>query len=212
MSVHLTQDVPAGLLTEVLPAEFYTRDVVDVAQELIGKLLCRRSRAGLCVGMIVETEAYLSRDDSASHSFRGINRRNASMFGAAGRAYVYTIHARQCFNIVTEARGVGSAVLVRAVQPLLGIPQMQQRRRTERLRDLCRGPARLCEAFDIGRSFDGWNLMRGQRLWVAEAATREKLSTRATPRIGVTSAHEAKLRFIVSENPYVSGTAAMNRE
>mgnify|MGYP000489411416 CR=1 FL=1 len=195
-------------LRKALPTEFYNRDVVNVARELPGKLLCRRSRSGFTVGRIVETEAYLAEGDSASHSFSGINRKNASMLGPPGRAYVYTIHARQCVNVVTEEQGRASAVLIRAVEPLLGIPHMQRRRRTEKLRDLCRGPARLCEAFDIRRDLDGWNLSTGKRLWIADHICALGAKVCVSARIGVTSATEAKLRFYEAHNSFVSGPAA----
>ena len=193
-----------------LPESFYNRDVTEVAHDLIGKLLCRRSRAGLTVGRIVETEAYLSEGDSAAHSFKGINRKNASMFGPPGRAYVYTIHARQCFNVVTEAKGVGSAVLIRAVEPLQGTTLMQQRRNmTATNRNLCRGPARLCEAFDIGRNFDGYDLTKGERLWIEqEVCPAPQITT--TVRIGVTSAEDLPLRFIAKESDWLSGSRKLN--
>ena len=184
---------------------------IKVAQQLLGCLLYRRTREGLCVGRIVETEAYLAMDDSAAHSFTGINRKNASMFGPAGRAYVYTIHARQCFNVVTEQCGIGSAVLIRAVQPVRGLELMQRRRGTDRIRDLCRGPARLCEAFDIGRDFDGWNLSRRRRLWIEAAGSAEERNVMRTARIGVTSAEELPLRFCLSGSEFISGSRRQNR-
>lgn len=184
---------------------------VSVARRLLGCVLCRRTREGLCTGRIVETEAYLASGDSAAHSAKGINRKNASMFGPAGRAYVYTIHARQCFNVVTEEVGVGSAVLVRAVQPLTGLPLMQQRRGIDRVRDLCRGPARLCEAFQIGRDLDGWNLLRGQRLWIEDAVDLKQAPILQTPRIGVTSAADLRLRFYLSGSDFLSGSRRRNQ-
>lgn len=110
---------------EILPRSFYDRDVIVVAQELLGKIVVRRSRNGLCLGSIVETEAYLAIGDSASHSFRGQTKRNASMFGPPGYAYVYSIHSRYCMNAVTQGRGQASAVLIRAIQPLAGLAFMQ---------------------------------------------------------------------------------------
>ena len=160
---------------EPLPQSFYDRDVTLVARELLGKLMVRRSREGLCLGRIVETEAYLAFDDSASHSFRGRTKKNATMFGPPGLAYVYSIHSRYCVNAVTEQRGHASAVLIRALEPLSAIEIMQRRRGTSKLVDLCRGPARLCEALAIDRSLDGWDMTRGARLWIAND---ESLSSR----------------------------------
>lgn len=172
--------------------------------------MCRRSRDGLTSGRIVETEAYLATGDSAAHSFKGINRKNASMFGPAGHAYVYTIHARQCVNVVTEQTGCGSAVLIRAVEPLIGIPLMQRRRSTDKLIDLCRGPARLCEAMNIGREFDGWSLSQGRRLWLQEPKQHEAVPVARSKRIGVTVAKGMLLRFFVPDNNFVSGPKRMN--
>lgn len=199
------------LMSSVLPDSFFRRSPIVVAQDAIGHLLCRRSRTGLCVGRIVETEAYLAADDSAAHSAVGQNRKNASMFGPSGRAYVYTIHARQCVNLVTECEGTGSAVLVRAVEPLQGLDLMANRRGIDRVRDLCRGPARLCEAFDIGRDLDGWNLTRGKRLWLSSSDDGEEpLQIQRSGRIGVTSAEHLRLRFFAAESRFVSGTRTQN--
>lgn len=193
-----------------LPTDFYNRDVQTVAADLLGKLLLRRSRAGLTAGRIVETEAYLAEGDTASHSSKGINRKNASMFGPPGRAYVYTIHARQCLNVVTEPSGTASAVLIRAVEPVAGVPLMSRRRGTDVMRDLCRGPGRLCEAFDIQRNLDGWPLTEGQRLWIAEECPPAPCRIARSVRIGVTSAHHAQLRFFLTDSAFVSGPKSLN--
>lgn len=191
---------------ELLTRNFYERDPVTVARELIGKHLVRRSSHGLCSGVIVETEAYLAANDPASHSYRGRTRKNVTMFGRAGLLYVYPIHARHCLNAVTESRGVASAVLIRAVMPLRGIELMQQRRQCPPL-DLARGPARLCEAFAVDRRLDGWDLTRGTRIWIKQpndgVVGNQVIVT--SPRIGVTSGHNLKLRFFLRDSPYVSG-------
>ncbi len=190
-----------------LPRSFYDRDVVAVARELLGLLLVRESPAGRRVGRIVEVEAYLARGDSACHSFRGRTRRNASMFGPPGHAYVYAIHARWCFNVVTEPEGVASAVLVRAVEPLAGLDLMQQRRGVAQKRELARGPARLCAAFDIDRRLDGTDLTVPGPLWIGVARAAPPPSSsdiRVTPRLGVTSAHDLPLRFLLAGSPFVS--------
>ena len=189
-----------------LTRDFYGRDPVTVARELIGQHLVRRSSRGLCSGVIVETEAYLAADDPASHSFRGMTRKNATMFGRAGLLYVYPIHGRHCLNAVTESRHIASAVLIRAVMPLRGIELMRQRRTCPPI-DLARGPARLCEAFAVDRRLDGWDLTRGTRVWIEppdEAAVGDSRIV-VTPRIGVTSGHGLELRFFLKDSPFVSG-------
>ncbi len=190
----------------LLKRDFYNRDPVAVARELIGKRLIRRTSQGLCSGIIVETEAYLAANDPASHSYRGRNRKSATMFGRAGVLYVYPIHARHCLNAVTESRGVASAVLIRAVQPQLGIELMQQRRQCSPI-DLARGPARLCEAFDVNRRLDGWDLTRGARIWIEQGDDAEVSDHEIamSPRIGVTSGHGLELRFFLKDSPFVSG-------
>jgi DNA-3-methyladenine glycosylase len=193
-----------------LPATFYDRDPATVARELLGAFLIRVTREGRQRGRIVETEAYLAANDTACHAARGRTRKNASMFAGPGTAYVYAIHSRWCFNVVTEPRGTPSAVLIRAIEPLEGIAVMEARRRLSRTLDLARGPARCCEALAIDRRLDGWSLCRGQRLWIA-AGDRPSEPLLCSPRIGVTAAAELPLRFFLGECPYVSGTGRWNR-
>jgi DNA-3-methyladenine glycosylase len=193
------------LQAPAMPRSFYDRDPAIVARELLGKLLIRRSLDGTCVGRIVETEAYLSADDPACHANRGQTRRNASMFGLAGHAYVYMIHAKWCFNTVTEAEGCGSAVLVRALEPLTGVELMQQRRGREKLLDLARGPARLCQALDITGQLDGWDLTQRKSLWIADDGFNSAVEIVATPRIGISQAADLPLRFCYAGNSFVSG-------
>jgi DNA-3-methyladenine glycosylase len=190
-----------------LERRFYDRDPAIVARELLGKLLIRWSMQGLCGGRIVETEAYMSVDDPACHAHRGRTARNASMFGHPGHAYVYMIHAKWCFNAVTEPEDFGSAVLIRAVVPLAGAWLMQQRRKTPILGDLCRGPARLCQAFDIWGKQDGWDLTLHKSLWIADDDYESDEPIVATPRIGISKAADLPLRFCYQGNPFVSGRA-----
>jgi DNA-3-methyladenine glycosylase len=191
---------------------FYDRDVVTVARELLGTCLVRTTEAGLVAGRMVEVEAYLAADDPANHAYRGRSRRNASMFGPPGHAYVYAIHSRWCLNAVTEPEGVPSAVLIRAVEPLAGLDLMRKRRRMRAKEgrsisdsDLARGPARLCEAFAIDRTLDGWDLTRGAQLWIArDSAPLDPDAITASPRVGVTSACDEPLRFYIAGSPFVS--------
>jgi DNA-3-methyladenine glycosylase len=205
-----------------LSGDFYARDPAEVAPGLLGCVLVRVAREGVVAGRIVETEAYLAAADPACHAFRGRTRRNAVMFGPPGHAYVYAIHARWCLNTVTEPTGVGSAVLIRAVQPLDGAALMRARRTgVRRARgcrtahaladtDLARGPARLCEAFAIDRALDGWDLTQARRLWIGapgseDAGAAQCNAPARSVRIGVTSAHDLPLRFFWPDCPYVSG-------
>jgi DNA-3-methyladenine glycosylase len=187
--------------------KFYDRHAADVARDLLGKLLIRETAEGPVSGRILETEAYLARDDSACHAARGKTHKNASMFGPPGHAYVYPIHSRYCFNVVTEPEGVASAVLVRAVEPLTGLTLMETRRGRDVLRELASGPAKLCEAFDIDRRLDGWDLTLGRHLWIVDDGVSPipAASIGCSPRIGVTSAEHLPLRFYIRSHALVSG-------
>ena len=198
----------SGPDTVVLPPEFYGRDTVHVARDLLGKRLVRCSREGMTSGRIVEVEAYLHEDDPACHAARGCTPTNRAMFGPPGHAYVYPIHSRYCLNAVTMERGEASAVLIRAVEPLEGVALMQRRRRRQSLLELARGPARLCEAFAVDRRLDHWDLTRGQRLWICQGADAEVSDEEIgqSVRIGVTAAHHLPLRYFVKRSPYVSGS------
>lgn len=190
-----------------LARRFYNRNVASVARQLLGRHLIHESPEGTTVGRIVEVEAYLPEGDPACHGAKGPTRRNQSIFGPPGHAYVYAIHSRWCLNAVAEPEQVGCAALIRAVEPLEGIELMQERRQREKLLELARGPGRLCQAFGIAKPLDGWDLTRGETLWIAATprplAKSEVVSV--SPRIGVTSAHELLLRFFLAGNRWVSG-------
>jgi len=126
------------------------------------------------------------------------------MFGPPGHAYVYAIHRYHCLNVVTEGEGIASAVLLRAVEPLQGIEAMASRRQTTRYANLTSGPGKLCQAFAIDRALDQWLLTEGRRLWLAAPMAETDVDVVATPRIGVTSAHELPLRFCDAASPCLS--------
>ncbi|MBV8197659.1 MAG: DNA-3-methyladenine glycosylase [Candidatus Eremiobacteraeota bacterium] len=180
-----------------------------LACALLGCTLVRESAQGRTAGRIVETEAYLP-DDPACHAFVGKTKRNASLFGPPHRAYVYLIYGTAfCFNLSSEPDGQGAGVLVRALEPLEGIALMQSRRALTSVRELCRGPGRLCEALAIDRSLDGIDVVRDERLWLARRDA-PRVEVRRGPRIGVTRAATLPLRFFAVGNPYVSGPARLN--
>jgi DNA-3-methyladenine glycosylase len=197
-----------------LPRAFFANDTRAVARNLLGACLVRVLPDGTQLsGMIVETEAYRP-DDSASHSFRGRTERNAAMFLHPGTAYVYFVYGmHDCFNIVTEPAGVAAAVLVRALEPREGIEVMRANRsragRTVRDIDLCRGPARLCQALGIDRTFNGYDLCRrGGALFVTRGAAIPDELVRTSPRVGVSGdarAIAAEWRWFIAGNPFVSG-------
>jgi DNA-3-methyladenine glycosylase len=195
---------------KVLPRDFYDRDVISVAQELLGKRLVREIGSWRLVGRIVEVEAYLADGDPANHAFRGKTGRNASMFGPPGHAYVYPIHSRHCLNAVTEPAGVASAVLIRAIEPIEGIERMQQNRGSSAVRDLARGPGRLCQALGIDRTLDGWDLTIAAKLWIDDAPN-VAIHAIASRRIGVSSGADLLLRYYLPDCPFVSGPRLSRR-
>jgi DNA-3-methyladenine glycosylase len=180
-----------------------------LAEALIGCILVRESVEGIASGRIVETEAYLP-NDPACHAFGGKTARNATLFGPPHRSYVYLIYGTSCcFNLSSEPEGTGAGVLVRALAPLSGIPLMQRRRGDMDVRNLCRGPGRLCEALAIDRSFDGSDILRHGDLWLA-APQGSGNRVRRSRRIGVTRAAARRLRFYEGGSPYVSGPARLS--
>lgn len=158
----------------------------------------------LLTARIVEAEAY-QEDDPASHSFRGRTNRTEVMFGPPGHAYVYfTYGMHHCMNVVTGSTGEGSAVLLRAAEPLEGLEEMARRRGTTDPRALCSGPGRLCQALGIDRAENGLDLVHGRRLWLLEGApvTPSKISVGS--RVGITSGTERPWRFSVQGDRFVS--------
>jgi DNA-3-methyladenine glycosylase len=180
-----------------------------LAQALLGCVLVRETSEGLVAGRIVETEAYLP-NDPACHAYRGRSRRNATLFGPPHRAYVYQIYGTSfCFNVSSEIDGQGAGVLIRALEPIEGLDLMRRRRAARGVRDLCRGPGRLCRALAIDRSCDGIDLFVHPALWLADGAGKRVRAHRSR-RIGVTRATERRLRFYEAASPFVSGPARLS--
>jgi DNA-3-methyladenine glycosylase len=174
----------------LLPRSFYSRDTVTVARELLGKALVRRSRDGIWMGMISETEAYGGAEDSASHARHGRTSRNAPMFGPAGWSYVYFVYGmHHMFNVVTEKSETAGAVLIRALQRLEPPAHtwMQPVGSTD-------GPAKLCRVLQIDRKLNHWDLTLGKRLWLESRRSIPDRYVKRGPRVGITYASEADRR------------------
>lgn len=187
-----------------LDRAFYRRDPRVVAPELLNKVL---QHADGRRGRIVETEAYCGEVDPAAHSWRGRTARNATMFGRPGLLYVYfTYGMHWCCNPVCGEEGEGVAVLLRALAPLDGLAAMRAARAgCRRDRDLCRGPARLCQAMDIGRAQDGIDLVDGTGgLRIFDDGVPPPASPVVTPRVGITRAVDEPWRWYVPGDPHVS--------
>ena len=183
-----------------------------MAPDLLGRVMVRRLDDGTrLAARIVETEAY-EPEDPASHSFRGRTPRNAVMFGDAGHLYVYFTYGMHfCMNVVTGPAGEGSAVLLRAAEPLAGVDAMRILRGRERVGELCAGPARLCQAFGVDRALDGTDLVSGRSLWIAEGEPVTASRIVAGPRIGIRVGLEHPWRFSVEGDPFVSARARGSR-
>jgi DNA-3-methyladenine glycosylase len=188
-------------------------DTNALARYLIGKVVVRELPEGVVSGRIVETEAYVV-GDSAGHGYRGMTQRNRSLFLERGHAYVYVAYGiSNMLNVSSEAPGIGTGVLIRALEPLEGAPVMQLNRGVERLSDLARGPGRLCAALRIDRSLDGLDLCAEGPLWLGHdnhAPGRAPGEVGESLRIGITKDADRLLRFYLRGSPFVSGPRSLN--
>lgn len=184
-------------------------DTAALAGFLIGKVVVREASEGVISGRIVETEAYVL-GDAASHAFRGMTPRTRPMFLERGHAYVYLNYGTSwMLNVSSETEGIGAGVLIRALEPLEGIVLMQANRGTDKLRNLARGPGRLCKALQIGPWADGLDLCAEGLLWLGRD-DRDPGEIGRSVRIGITKDADRPLRFYLRGSPFVSGTRALN--
>jgi DNA-3-methyladenine glycosylase len=191
----------------VLAAGYYDRDTALVARDLLGAILECETPEGIASGRIVETEAYLGAHDDACHAVAGVTDRTRNLHGPPGIAYVYRIYgAHWCFNAKTEPEGQGSAVLVRAIEPIEGVELMRRRRPAAvKERDLTNGPGKLCAALGITGDLDGAPLQRPP-LVVRAGEPVSDADIIVTPRIGITRAADLPLRWFVRGSEFVSRT------
>jgi DNA-3-methyladenine glycosylase len=179
-------------------------DTAELARYLIGKTLVRSTGRNRISGRIVETEAYPPGDRSG-HAYRGRTARNQSLFLDRGFAYVYFVYGTSyMLNVSAEEPGIGAGVLLRAIEPLEGIKLMKRLRKTDKLRDLARGPGRLAAALQIDQRLDGVDLCASGPLWLG-TAVRETARVSTTVRIGITREMSRPLRFFEAGSPFVSG-------
>ena len=183
------------------PRAFYNRPAIEVARALLGTILVH----GTSSGRIVETEAYLGLQDRAAHSWRGITPRTRVMFGEPGHAYVYLIYGiYECLNVVAEPEGSPGCVLIRALEPLEGIPRMRRRRPGARgIEDLANGPGKLTLALGITRRHNGADLTRGS-LTIHPPQQQAAIRIGVSPRIGIRHCADWPLRFFIEGNRFVS--------
>ncbi|HSJ65038.1 MAG TPA: DNA-3-methyladenine glycosylase, partial [Gemmatimonadaceae bacterium] len=179
----------------------------QVARDLLGCIVVHRASGGTTAGRIVETEAYLGPHDPACHAVAGRTRRTHWLFGPPGVAYVYFIYGvHWCLNAVTREEGFGSAVLIRALEPVEGIPLMRERRRVAKDRDLTNGPGKLCQALGVAAAQNGLSLV-DSALTIHPGAPLPDDAVAITPRIGITRAADWPLRWIVRASAFVSRRA-----
>lgn len=192
----------------ILPRAFYDRETEIVAREMLGMILECRTPDGTASGIIVETEAYVGEHDPACHAAAGLTGRTEPLYGRPGLAYVYFIYGvHWCFNAVTRAEGLPSAVLVRALEPVTGLELMHQRRgpRVHGV-NLTNGPGKLCAALGINGSMNGLSLQRDSLvLREGRGVVADQIET--TPRIGITKAADWPLRYFLRDNAWVSGVS-----
>jgi DNA-3-methyladenine glycosylase len=180
-----------------LGRDFYARSVHDVARDLVGCLV----RHGETAGRIVETESY-HMDEPACHAYVGLTERTRTLFGPPGHAYVYFSYGiHSLLNAVAEPEGTGSAVLIRALEPVDGLDVMRRRRGVERATELCSGPAKLTQALEIGLSLNGSSLLDGP-IEVLEREAQPRIAI--GERIGITKAADLPWRFCDADSRHVS--------
>lgn len=185
-------------------------DTAALAHYLVGKLVVRALPEGIVSGRIVETEAYVA-GDAAGHGYRGMTPRNRSLFLQRGHAYVYLAYGLSyMLNVSSETAGIGTGVLIRALEPLEGVRVMRFHRGVERLRDLARGPGRLAAALRIDRSLDGLDLCREGPLWLARDDHKAGEIGKSI-RIGISKDADRLLRFYVRGSAFVSGPRALSK-
>ncbi len=192
---------------EKLPREFYLCNGIELSKRLLGKILVRNKGGLVTAARIVETEAYMGESDRAAHSYRGNPGGRCNIqYGPGGFAYIYLIYGMySCFNVVANVENVPEVSLIRALEPSEGIEIMAERRRTDKLKNLCSGPGKLCMAMDIDRSLYGEDLC-GDRLYIADDGFRD-FETEAGPRVNIDYAGEAAgypWRFVIKGNKFIS--------
>jgi DNA-3-methyladenine glycosylase len=199
-------------MSHKLKKEFYLRDVLVVAQELLGKIFIHEDKSSgqKLSARIVEVEAYDGKIDEAAHTFIGKTERNKIMFGQGGFLYVYFTYGKHfCANIVTGNKDHGTAVLLRGMEPISGLEVFSKRRFnkdefsvTENI-NLLNGPAKICQAFEINKKHYGTNLLENE-IYLLEAGKVPKKKIIETTRIGIKKSAELPWRFYIKDNPFVS--------
>lgn len=193
-----------------LKRAFYTRDVLIVANELLGKVLFKNDGNKLFSGRIVEVEAYDGRTDQAAHTYIGKTKRNEIMFNEGGYLYVYLSYGvHYCCNVVTGTKGIGTAVLIRALEPLEGVNLMIRNRFGKNKlvgkewNQITNGPGKVCKSFGIGKNHSGVDLTK-DRIYIEDVVLKKNEEIGVSKRIGITKSIHLPWRFFIKNNPYLS--------
>ena len=188
---------------KILTKEFFARNTIQVAKDLLGKII----EVNSFKARIVETEAYGK--DPASHAFKRTER-SALMFDTYGHVYVYLIYGMyECINFTTENKGEPGAVLIRAVEPLNNLEEMKKRRKTDKISNLCSGPGKLCQALGITRELNGLKLGEEVKVYDDDYKIENIVSS---SRIGIKDALDLQWRFYVEGNEFVSRILLKNKK
>lgn len=193
-----------------LDKDFYKAEVLTVARQLLGKTLVKKDGKTVLSGRIVEVEAYDGEVDQAAHSYGGITKRNEIMFNEGGYLYVYLSYGVHfCCNVVTGVRNKGTAILIRAVEPVKGIDNMCKNRfgkkniNEKEIINLTSGPGKVCKAFGIEKRHSGFDLT-GDKIFILNSSLKEKEKIVSSKRIGITRSAYLPWRFYIKNNPYLS--------
>lgn len=188
----------------LLKRDFFNRNPLEVAPELLGKILVRKVENNIISGRIVEVEAYLGFIDEAAHSFIGKTKRNNSLFGEPGCAYVHRIHMQHCLDVVTCEVDDPGSVLIRALEPIEGIEIMKIFRDKDNLKDLTNGPGKLCQALNITKSLDGIDMKdSSSELYLIDDGYKSG-KIKKSKRIGISKAKEHEWRVYIENNNFIS--------
>lgn len=191
-----------------LTQDFFLEEAIKVAPRLLGKILVHDTPEGTCKCRIVETEAYMGVLDKGSHAYSGkITPRTSALYERGGVAYVYLIYGMyHCMNVVVNKKGLAQGVLIRAMEPIDGIELMKRRRKTDKLKNLCNGPGKLCIAMDITKKENELNLITSH-LYLEEPEKNQSFEIKTAKRVNIDYAEEAKdflWRYYIKDTPYLS--------
>lgn len=188
-----------------LKQDFYLQTPDIIAKKLLGKILVKKNNDDFLAGIIVETEAYLCEKDLASHSAKGKTNANSAMFMNGGTLYVYKIYGiHHCINVVSEKENIGSAVLLRAIEPIYGIELMAKYRKNNDLYRLCKGPGNLAQAFYFNFNDNKKSFLEDE-LFISEYNIYNDFEYEKSKRIGISKSQDLLLRFFIKDSKFLSG-------